>query len=58
MKNLVAAIIYKAVFDWKNYPKMRDEIREFFRSKYGKELCETIDFNAKTILKKLEAMEV
>lgn len=58
MENLVAAIIYKAVFDWKNHPKMRDEIRAFFRSAYGKELCEAINFNAKIILKKLEAMEV
>lgn len=58
MKHLIVAIIAKALYDWKRYAEMRDEIREFFCSEYGQELCEAINFNAKTILKKLEAMEV
>ena len=26
MKDLIKAIVYKALFDWKFYPEMRDEI--------------------------------
>lgn len=58
MKGLIAAIICTAIFDWKYYTEKRDEIREFFMSEYCAELCEAINFNAKTLLKKLEAMEV
>ena len=57
MRNLVAAIIYVAVCDWKIANK-HDEIREFFRSDYGQFLCDCIDMSATIILEKLEKMEV
>ncbi len=57
MKDLIKAIVYKALFDWKFYPEMRDEIREFFNSEWGESLCDAIHCNAKYLLKRLENMQ-
>lgn len=57
MRDFIAAIIYRALFDWK-FEHMREEIAEFFNSKWGKELCEYIDLDAKTVLRRLEAGKV
>ena len=57
MKDLIKAIIYKALFDWKFYPEMRDEIREFFNSEWGESLCDAIHCNAKYLLKRLKNMQ-
>ena len=51
MRNLIAAIIYRAVADYK---KCKEEVREFFQSNWGKNLCEMIELSAKDILYKLE----
>lgn len=55
MRNLVAAIVLKAVEDWK---VRTDEVRAFFKSEWGKSLCEMIDLSTNTILKKLENREI
>ena len=57
MRNFVAAIINKALFDWQ-FPNRRNEIREFFQTEWGKELCEIIDLPAEEILRKLEKGEI
>lgn len=53
IRNFVAAIIGKTLYDWQ-FPEHRDEIRQFFNSTYGEELCDAIDYSAKDILRKLE----
>lgn len=58
VRNFIAAIIHQAVYDWCTQPKMRSEIREFFQSDYGQELCDDIDLSAKVILDKLEKGKV
>ena len=50
-RNLVAAIIYRAVVD---FEKDKDGVRAFFKSEYGRELCDYIDLNAEVILERLE----
>ena len=53
MRNFVAAIIGKALYDWQ-FPERRDEIRAFFKSVYGQELCDVINLPAVYILRRLE----
>ena len=53
VRNFVAAIIGKALYDWQ-FPSRREEIRQFFNSDYGIELCDVIDYSAKDILRRLE----
>lgn len=58
VRNFVAAIIHQSVYDCCKQPNMRPEIRDFFKSQYGQELCETINLSAKVILAKLEDEKV
>ena len=58
MRNFVAAIIYQAVYDWVRNPRMKDEIRDFFQSEWGKECGEFIDLSASDILKRLENNQI
>lgn len=58
MRNFVSAILNKAIFDWAKHKKRRDEIREFFRSDWGKECCEILDLSAEDILYKLENRKI
>lgn len=58
IRNFVAAIINKAIFDWCRHQKRRDEIREFFQSDWGKECCEALDLSATDILDKLENSKI
>ena len=53
MRNLIAAAINRALADW-HRPEMRDEIREFFNSEWGEEMCGLIDLSAQYILRGLE----
>ena len=53
VRNFVAAIISKALYDWQ-FPEQRDGIRAFFGSVYGQGLCDAINFSAKDILHRLE----
>lgn len=57
MKELCAAVVLKAVQDWKEESR-RDELRSFFNSKWGDFYCSTLNLSAKDILAKLEANEV
>lgn len=58
MRNVLAAIISKAMTDWCNNAEMRDEIREFFTSEWGIEICDMLELSAKEILRKLENGEI
>jgi hypothetical protein len=53
MKELCAAVLIKAVQDWK-IEEHRDEIRSFFNSEYGELYCEFLNLSPKYILEKLE----
>ena len=57
IRNFVAAIIGKALYDWQ-FPEHRDEIRQFFNSVYCQDLCDAIDYTPKDILRKLEEGKV
>ena len=48
---LVTAIIKRAVYDYKNYPKLRAEVRRFIKSEYFRFLTD-VDPNA--LLEKIE----
>lgn len=58
MRNLLAAILNRAIADWFTHTELRDEIREFFASEWGKELCEILDLPAKDILHRLESGKI
>ncbi len=55
MRDLVAAIVYRALQDWKRH---KADVREFFNSQWGQELCDIIDLSAKDILAKLESGKI
>lgn len=42
MRNVLAAIISKAITDWCSCTEMREEIREFFTSEWGIEICDML----------------
>ena len=48
---LVSAIIKRAVYDYKNYPKMRAEIRRFIKSEY---FVSITDLDPDALLEELE----
>lgn len=48
---LVAAIIKRAVYDYKNYPKMRAEVRRFIKSEYFRSIT---DLDPDALLEELE----
>lgn len=58
VRNFIAAIINKAIVDWFKQTKMRDEIREFFASEWGKEVCDMLDLIAQDILHRLESGKI
>ncbi len=58
MRNFFAAVIHMAIDDWFKHPKCRDEVREFFRSDWGKECCDVVDLQAEDILDKLESGKI
>lgn len=51
MRNLVSAIIYRALLDWNTH---REGVRSFFMSEWGEHLCSIIGLPAKKILRRLE----
>lgn len=59
-RQLISAIVLQAVEDWRTLiresakDKDYDEIREFFRSKWGEMLCDELQLDASFILRKLE----
>lgn len=48
---LVSAIIKRAVYDYKNYPKMRAEIKRFIKSEYFRSIT---DLDPDALLEELE----
>ena len=54
VRNFLSAIINRAISDWFKQPHLRDEITEFFKSAWCKELCSILDLSAKDILYKLK----
>ena len=57
MRDFIAAIIYKALFDWQ-FESKRKEIAEFFNSEWGNELCSYINLDAQVVLRRLEQGKV
>lgn len=53
VRNLASSILLRAIKDFAN-PKRRDEVREFFKSEWGKTVCEMVDVSSKRILCGLE----
>lgn len=51
VRQLVVAIIRCAVIDWDT---RKAEVRAFFKSDWGRNLCEILDLSADVILEKLE----
>ena len=58
VRNFIASIINKAITDWDKHPELREEIREFFVSVWGEELCGMIDLRSKEILQRIESGKV
>lgn len=54
-RNLIAAIIYCALLDWH---ERKSDVRAFFTSKHGKDLCEILGLSAEYILRKLESGKI
>ena len=54
MRDFASAIITQAILDYVKRPHLRDEVRRFFKSEWGEFLCDSIDIDSATILKKLE----
>lgn len=54
MRNVYAAIIHMAIYDWFVNQTMRDEIRDFFKSDWGIEMCDFLNLSARDILDRLE----
>lgn len=48
---LVSAIIKRAVYDYKNYPKLRPEVRRFIKSDYFRSIT---DLDPDALLEELE----
>lgn len=48
---LVSAIIERAVYDYKNYPKLRAEVRRFIKSDYFRSIT---DLDPDALLEELE----
>lgn len=48
---LVSAIIKRAVYDYKNYPKLRAEVRRFIKSDYFRSIT---DLDPDALLEELE----
>lgn len=62
MKELVSAIIYRALKDWK-VKERKEDVRSFFKSKWGEFLCSIIvvdgtPLSAKEVLKRLESGKI
>jgi hypothetical protein len=57
VRDFVSAIIYRALFDWQ-FESRRKEIADFFNSAWGKYLCELINLDAETILRRLKAGKI
>lgn len=55
MRSLISNIIYMAIKDWEI---RKDEIREFFKSKWADTLCEELGLDARDILNRLESGKI
>lgn len=55
MRSLISNIIYMAIKDWNAH---KDEVREFFKSKWADTLCTELNLSAKDILNKLESGKI
>lgn len=55
MRGLIANIIYMAIKDWNAH---KEDVRNFFKSKWADTLCDELNLSAKDILNKLECGEI